>query len=115
MKRYTFIIILIALASVSLISAKVSHAASTPSDFSSGYNEGCKDSALNHNDRQVQDPSGYTKDFIDGYSSGFEICSGLDPDNFNCGEGSDGCQNLPYCSKIDSDIIGCYDEIDTED
>lgn len=96
---------------LAIISTSSVNAFATSDEYHQGYETGCDDSTSS--DRTIKQSDGLTEQFKLGYEHGYLECSGFDRSTFDCGEGSNGCNGLVYCSKIESDVpITCYDETD---
>lgn len=83
----------------------------TSNEYHVGYKTGCDDTTATQ--KAIIESDGLSDQFKLGYEHGYLECSGFDRSTFNCEEGSNGCDGLVYCSKIDNDVvITCYDEAD---
>ncbi len=101
------------------ISIPVTTSASSQSPYDSGYDHGYEDAQLFYpSERYINQlgkgPEFHTNEFMNGYYDGYAAyeTSIVGNPEYDCSEGSDGCNGNIYCDLDDSRDQPCYDRYD---
>lgn len=120
-KKYlsNYLSITLGIFTILLIITPASALASSNSPYDSGYSHGYDDAQLFYPSEQYinqpgKGPEFHTNEFMNGYYAGYadyETSIAGSPE-YDCSEGSDGCNGNIYCDLDDIRDRPCYDRYD---
>jgi hypothetical protein len=119
LKQNSYHFVILSFFTVLVLSIPGSASASSKSPYESGYDHGYDDAQLFYPSEQYinqpgKGPEFHTSKFMNGYYAGYaayEVSIAGSPE-YDCSEGSDGCNGNIYCDIDDSRDLPCYDRYD---